>query len=158
MEKRKRRSSEQSCGRKLKRAKRNLDLSGSETPDLSGYSSISETEIKKERILQEDDDDIFPLDPNTLLSEIVCHTIHDSDSDTSTEVSNDEENQKRRRKEANSKPVNNFVTYCNIIFLSKHFKGPCVLFAYYLKDLFNVHLLWIMTFSFFLQYFQIEKG
>ncbi|XP_044759068.1 transcriptional regulator ATRX-like isoform X2 [Coccinella septempunctata] len=93
---------DKSVRRKIKRRRRKIDLSGSETSDLSGYTTVSDDELQKERLLKvdEDYDDNIPIDPNTLLAEIVCHTIHDSDSDSSTALSSDDEEQRSKKRKS----------------------------------------------------------
>ncbi|XP_045478511.1 transcriptional regulator ATRX homolog isoform X2 [Harmonia axyridis] len=99
------RDEEKEHKRKIKRKRRrSMELPGSETTDLSDYDSVSEDDIKKEVVLQYEND--LPLDPNALLMEIVCHTIHDSDSDSSTIVSSEDENEEnQQRKKVDNKTV-----------------------------------------------------
>ncbi|KAL3273263.1 hypothetical protein HHI36_014717 [Cryptolaemus montrouzieri] len=93
------------CSRPIKRKRRNINCSGSETPDLSGYCTVSENELKKQRIggIFDDEPNVkqeiyTALDPNELLTEIVCHTIHDSDSNSSSESgSNDEDDNVKKK-------------------------------------------------------------
>ncbi|KAK9887740.1 hypothetical protein WA026_000056 [Henosepilachna vigintioctopunctata] len=89
---------EKKIKKKLTRIKRRriLDLSGSDTCDMSGFSSVSDSELT-ERKDKEDFENKVPtvLDPNELLTEIVCHTIHDSDSSSSDQESNEDVKRKK---------------------------------------------------------------